>query len=504
MKKILAFILVLVLALSAVSFSAFAETHIGCVINYGDYRIMTTGDGECSIIEYKGKDKVVEIPETIEGLTVTSIGDYAFSKNYYLMGVRIPATVKTIGEGAFFYCYNMSTITIPDTVESIGEKAFGFNRRKFDPDTCTYTYRADPTFTVYASENSAGARFATDNGYELNENELYNDFANGISFAIPYQWTEFTNIYCHIWDLETGESFTNWQSNKEKCDIFYDSVQYNADYNIGLSLSYDTLYGIIFSTDTGEQTFPAIYYFPVSGDTLCTGDTYVRTPDNEIPRLQAKWWNGRNYEDLSAYEDAFGIYRNAVFSSQDEASADETTYDEALPWGDSNCDGTVNVKDATAIQKHVAGLITLSEPGRILSNFINKETPLTVRNATELQKYCAGLRTFVSIGEPAVTEVPVERPRTWYRQEMYALSWSDPDNVTLLPDKSIYKENDQHAVFLVPIYNNNIAITCNGETTDSWALDFYGKDRDGHSEYVCEVHHYSDDEYIFIWTSWDE
>lgn len=502
MKKILAFILVLILALSAVSFSAFADTHIGCVINCDEYNIKTTGENECAIIEYKGKDKIVEIPETIEGCTVTSIDDYAFSKNYYLAGVKIPSTVKTIGEGAFFYCYNMSTVTIPDTVESIGEKAFGFNRRKFDPDTCTYTYRADPTFTVYASANSAGAEFATANGYELNEDELYNDFANGISFEIPYQWKDFNDIYCHIWDLETGESFTNWQSKKEKCDIFHDHVQYNADYNIGLSLSYDTLYGIIFSTDTGEQTFPAIYYFPVSGDTLCTGDTYVRIND-EIPRLQATWTNVRNTEELSACEEAFGIYRNAVFSSQDEATTDETTYDEALPWGDSNCDGKVNIKDATAIQKHVAGLITLSGPGQILSNFINKETPLTVRNATEIQKYCAGLKTFVSIGKPAVTEVPVERPHAWYRQEMYALSWSDQSNVTTLPDKSIYKENDQHAVFLVPIYNNNIAITCNGETTESWTVDFYSKDRNGISDYVLEAHNISDTEFKFIWTSWD-
>lgn len=506
MKKILSFILVLVLALSAVSFPAFADDNSIGKMKVGNYTMEITSDTTCTITEYSGKESVAEIPESIEGYTVTAIGDYAFSKNYHLMGVRIPATVKVIGEGAFFYCYNMSTVTIPDTVESIGEKAFGFNRRKFDTDTCTYTYRADPTFTVYAKKNSVGENFAIANNFELNENEMFNDFANSLTFQIPYQWTDFTNIYCHIWDMETGETYTNWQSNKEKCEIYYDSVEYNADTNIGISLSYDTVYGVIFSTDTGEQTYPAIYYFPLTHGTLCTGDTYVSSIEDEgsASRLQAKWWNGREYADLSAYENAFGLYKNVIFSSQDEATKDETTYDEALSWGDANCDGKVNIKDATAIQKHVANLVLLSDEGRILSNFINKDTPLTVRNATAVQKHCAGLQTYADIGKPAVTQVPVERPHSWYRQEMYALSWSsDPDNVMVLPDKSIYKENDQHAVFLVPIYNNNISITCNGETTQTWTMDFYSKDQNGYSDYVLEVYNDPDGSYKFIWTSWD-
>jgi len=496
MKKILSFALALITLLSLTVSPALADsTHTGCVINCDEYNIEVTGEGECTIIEYKGKDRVDEIPETIEGCTVTSIGAYAYSKNYYLYGVKIPSTVKTIGEGAFFYCYNMSTVTIPDTVESIGEKAFGYNRRKFDLDTCTYIYRADPTFTVYASNNSVGAKYAKENKFELNEDERFNDFCNYMTFNIPYQWKTFNKIYCHIWDLETGEPLTAWQTSKEECEVTYDKAYFDADTQIGINLSCDTVYALVFSTDTGEQTFPVIYTDPCFLYTLCTDDTYVRTPRDEVPKLLAKWWDGDGYADLSAYEDAFGLYDGAIFTTMDESSPDESTYDEALPWGDANCDGKVNVKDATAIQKHVAGLITLSDPGIILSNFINKTTPLTVRNATEIQKYCAGLRTFVIIGEPAKTRVPVELPHVWYRQDMYALSWSDPDNVTVLP----YIEK---SYFLVPIYNSNIAFTCNGETTESWTLDFYDKDRDGHSDYVCEAHN-TDDGFFFLWTSWD-
>ncbi len=493
MKKILSAFLVLLILLSLTATSVFAgSSPFDPVTNCEDYSFEITGENECTIVEYKGTDKRIAIPETLEDYTVTAIGENAFAFNYYLTSVKFPDTIKTIGDNAFFYCYNLSSVTIPDSVESIGEKAFGYNRRNFDTDTCTYTYRADPAFTVYATANSTGAKFATDNGYELNEDELYNDFVTSISFNIPNEWKTFNNIYCHIWDLETGKSFTTWQSELEKCDVYYDHVNY-AD-NKGFSLNYDTVYGIVFSTDTGEVTAPAVYIAPLFLHTLTTDGTYITTSNDETPRLLPKWWTGREYMDLSAYEEAFGLFEDSVISTEDEPSV-EATYDEALPWGDSNCDGSVNIKDATAIQKHVAEIESLSENGIILSNFINKDTLLSIRNATELQKYCAGLRTLVIIGEPAVSRVSIETPHAWARQYVYALSWSDPEDVTVLPiiDGAIN----------VPIYNNNIALRCNDYTTQTWTLDFYTNDDNGNSQYVCEAFNDSDTEFTFIWTLWD-
>lgn len=495
MKKILSAILILLILLSLTTTSAFAKSSpFDPVTNCDDYTFEITGENECEIIEYIGTDKYVGIPDTIDGYSVTSIGDNAFAFNYYLSVVKIPDTIRTIGDSAFFYCYNLSSVTIPDSVETIGEKAFGYNRRSFNTDTCTYTYRADPTFTIYADKNTEGSRFATENGFELNQNELYNDFVTYISFTIPDQWKTFNQIYCHIWDLETGKSFTTWQSEKEKCEMYYDHVEYEADYMTGISLNYDTVYGVVFSTDTGEVTAPAIYTYPCFLYTLTTDGTYIRTPNDEVPRLLTKWWTGHDYADMSKYEEAFSLLDGAVISTEDEPEV-ETTYDEALPWGDANCDGTVNVKDATAIQKHLAGLEPLSEPGTILSNFINKDTPLSIRNATELQKYSADLKTFVRIGEPAVTNVWVEIPHAWARQDIYALSWSDSDNVTVLPLIDNY--------ICVPIYNNNIALRCNDYTTQTWTLDFYANDNDGNSQYVCEAFNDSDTEFTFIWTLWD-
>ena len=64
----------------------------------------------------------VEIPSTIGGVNVTSIGDNAFRSNQ-LSSVTIPNSVTSIGDYAF-YSNQLTSITIPSSVTSIGISAF--------------------------------------------------------------------------------------------------------------------------------------------------------------------------------------------------------------------------------------------------------------------------------------------------------------------------------------------------------------------------------------------
>ena len=64
------------------------------------------------------------IPHTIKGVTVTSIGDQAFYNCTSLTSVTIPDSVTSIGDRAFRYCISLTSVTIPDSVTSIGEEAF--------------------------------------------------------------------------------------------------------------------------------------------------------------------------------------------------------------------------------------------------------------------------------------------------------------------------------------------------------------------------------------------
>ena len=66
------------------------------------------------------------IPHTIKGVTVTSIGGSAFRYCTSLTSVTIPDSVTSIGGWAFTDCASLTSVTIPDGVTSIGEYTFSW------------------------------------------------------------------------------------------------------------------------------------------------------------------------------------------------------------------------------------------------------------------------------------------------------------------------------------------------------------------------------------------
>ena len=76
-----------------------------------------TGIGEC-------EDSALVIPQTYNGLPVTSIGDWAFQYCIGLTSIVIPDSVMSIGEYAFAGCTSLTSVTIWNGVTSIGEYAF--------------------------------------------------------------------------------------------------------------------------------------------------------------------------------------------------------------------------------------------------------------------------------------------------------------------------------------------------------------------------------------------
>jgi hypothetical protein len=94
-----------------------------------DFTYTSTGSA-ITITGYSGTPpNALVIPNTIDGLPVTSIGANAFSINasslyQNLTNVTIPDSVITIGESAFFDCFALSSVTIGNGVTSIGNYAF--------------------------------------------------------------------------------------------------------------------------------------------------------------------------------------------------------------------------------------------------------------------------------------------------------------------------------------------------------------------------------------------
>ncbi|MDO4962141.1 MAG: leucine-rich repeat protein, partial [Eubacteriales bacterium] len=76
------------------------------------------------IVSYVGDAKSVVIPETIEGRTVSSIGEKSFFHKTNITEVSIPKSVTSIGNAAFFACTRIESLKLPEGVKLIGSGAF--------------------------------------------------------------------------------------------------------------------------------------------------------------------------------------------------------------------------------------------------------------------------------------------------------------------------------------------------------------------------------------------
>lgn len=84
----------------------------------------TTQNGMITVTGYTGPGGEVIIPDVIEGLPVTNIGDEAFYRNASLTSVTIPNSVTNIGNFAFERCISLTSATFGTGVTSIGYNAF--------------------------------------------------------------------------------------------------------------------------------------------------------------------------------------------------------------------------------------------------------------------------------------------------------------------------------------------------------------------------------------------
>ena len=93
------------------------------VFRSGDYQYCILEDGTAEITKYSGRDRVLKIPNTLDGKTVTSIGKFAFAWSSSLTGIELPDSVTSIGDRAFNSC-SASSIELPDSVTSMGVNPF--------------------------------------------------------------------------------------------------------------------------------------------------------------------------------------------------------------------------------------------------------------------------------------------------------------------------------------------------------------------------------------------
>lgn len=203
-----------------------------------------------TITKYNGPGGAVVIPSSIDGVTVTAIGDKAFYKERVyssqnaVTSVVIPNTVTSIGFAAFGNCDRLISITIPDSVTSIGDYAFymeGYSRgelsRAYFLGTNAVTFgayifgNAQSDFKIYYqlgktgfSDTTAGypsvafdPALAHDLTYDGNGNE---------SGSVPSGTSAKTAEYITVSDntdslVKTGYQFGGWNTSADGTGTSY-------------------------------------------------------------------------------------------------------------------------------------------------------------------------------------------------------------------------------------------------------------------------------------------
>lgn len=122
-KRIFCLLLcMLMVAFLAVNISA--EDTTASLASNGEFSYEILDNGTVGITGYNGAGGDVVIPQEIDSMTVTILGDELFWYNENITSVSLPQSLEYIGNRVFQNCTALEQISIPDSVMEIGDACF--------------------------------------------------------------------------------------------------------------------------------------------------------------------------------------------------------------------------------------------------------------------------------------------------------------------------------------------------------------------------------------------
>ncbi|MDO5123857.1 MAG: leucine-rich repeat protein [Eubacteriales bacterium] len=383
----------------------------------------TSVDG---VLYSKDKKTLVSYPRyktdkvcTVDEATVT-ICDYAFYGGMF-EEILLPDSVENIGANAFSNCVWLKELNIPSSVKYIDGEAFELNRSlkavNVASDNKNYCsvdgvlYNKDKTELIYFPMANGITNYSVYDGVtkigkkafqscsSLDEVALP-DSVETISYRAFYGCVAEVNIPANLKVIE-DEAFAASGITQAILPEGITEIGYRAFGSSGLEtllLPQNLTYIGVKAFDNTNITSVVI---PDTVSTVDEGAFRSCSSLDEITIPDSVTYIGENAFDWCP-EDMLILGSTGSYAEEYAQANNIKFVDPAnVKCGDVNLDGNINIKDATAIQKHIAKIVALSDKGYEVAD-VDGSGSVNVKDATAIQKHIAGIGTGYPIGEPKI------------------------------------------------------------------------------------------------------
>lgn len=314
-------------------------------------------DGGYAIYQYDGIDenvKTLEIPSTYKNEPVIGLSKEALSNLNWVEEVVLPDSLKFIEEFAFYNMSSLRKMTIPESLESIGGGAFinCNNLEKFEISDKNNHYAFDGA-ALYSGDFS----------------ELVYVLPNSDDYVIP----ESVISICEQAD----------RYDQNRTEIFIPgNVKIIGD---GAFHNCAELESVIL-----EEGIEEIGSYSFAGNTKLKS---VKVPDS-VTKIGANAFGiniyGKVIEDFVLYGSEGS---EAQRYAEETGIRFEAVGKEKIAYGDSNCDGSVNLADAVIIMQYLANPVKygITDQGLINADVNTAGDGVTSGDAFTIQQYVLGI-----------------------------------------------------------------------------------------------------------------
>ena len=324
-----------------------------------------------SAFESTANIHTINLPDSVE-----TIDEYAFYHNRSSY-INLSENLQHIEHAAFFDCQNLLEITVSDSVDYIGDSAFG---------ACLYMEEAILPKEVSYFGTEVFSNCGELKNVTLPENlTVLPDFTfrscvslkdlpdlkgvKEIAYGAFEGCGSLTEIHIPL-SVETIDAYA-FANCRNLMNVFaMENLKELGDHVFYNQFATATLYGLkgsAFEAYAEKFNHPFVYIGDVNDETQDETTVPTEPDDNTTP-------------------------------TEPDNNGDTTPEVPTILMGDADQNGKVNIKDATTIQKNVAGLRFLTHKA-LLSSDLDNSGNVNVKDATIVQKHLAGIKTNTDAGK---------------------------------------------------------------------------------------------------------